>query len=359
MLLVCAALPLALQAQVTLSAQLPPAGLVQKDQLWNLVLVNNNEDVLNVNIRLNMQDAATGELVLSATTGIVVLNKGVKLVGRNDIQPVLYNYNRDDFSKSFLPMGSYVACYQLFVTSEKGEELLGDECIKLNIDPLSPPLLTSPADKSEIITPYPQFSWVPPAPMDMFSNLNYELLVTEVFDGQSPTEAIQQNTPIYSKSNLTQPYESYASSFTALKPEKVYAWQVVAKNESEYAVKTEVWTFKVKRRVEEPSLEKITPFVKMKKENPEKTIAPDGILKFSYTNLLNDTSLTISVKDMSVTGEGVKLLSENVMLKPGLNLVRLDLGKAVKPEPGHVYMAQMINTAKETWFVMFEIKKSK
>lgn len=357
--LLCVLAPSALLAQVTISAQLPPAGLVQKDQLWNLVLVNNKEDVLNVNVRLNVQDAATGELVMSANTGMLLLNKGVKLVGRNDIQPVLYNYNRNDFSKGFLPMGSYVACYQLYATSEKGEELLGDECVKINIDPLSPPLLTSPADKSEVITPYPQFSWVPPAPLDMFSNLNYELLVTEVLEGQSPTEAIQQNTPVYTKSNLTQPYESYASSFTALQPEKTYAWQVVAKNEGEYAVKTEVWVFKVKKQKPSIDIVAITPFVMLRKDNYEKAIAPNGILKIAYDNKLRDKEIKVTISDLSAGDVQTTPVSFKVAVIPGLNNIQKDLRKITVINETHEYVARVVNSSGEEWFVHFSIKNYK
>lgn len=238
-------LPMVLKAQLVLTAQLPPAGFVNKDQLWNLIVVNNKADVLDVTIRMNLQDAVTGEVVLSAVTGNVLIAKGVKTISARDIQPILYNYNVPDISKIYLPLGSYVACYQVNTRSGK-EEPLAQECISFNVDPLSPPLLNSPSDKSEIETPYPQFTWMPPSPYDMFSNLSYDILVTEILEGQSATEAIQYNTPVYSKGDIAQPYESYASSFTKLDTGKIYAWQVVAKNGLSYAAKTEVWTFKLK-----------------------------------------------------------------------------------------------------------------
>lgn len=142
-------------------------------------------------------------------------------------------------------MGNYVACYRL-VKNDETLDALGEDCVSINIDPLSPPLLNTPADKSEIQTPYPQFSWMPPAPFDMFNNLSYDLLVTVLLPGQNASEAIQYNTPIYSRTNINQPYETYASSFAKLETGKTYAWQVVAKNGLSYAAKTEVWTFMVK-----------------------------------------------------------------------------------------------------------------
>ncbi len=239
-------LPLLLKAQLVLNAQLPAAGFVQKDQLWNLILVNNKADILDVTIQMDLQDAATGQVVLSASTGNLLIGKGVKNIAAKDLQPILYNYNVPDLSRNYLPMGAYIACYQVISNVIK-EGPLAQECVRFNIDPLSPPLLSSPADKAAIESPYPQFTWMPPTPYDMFTNLSYDLLVTEVTEGQSATEAIQYNTPIYSKSDIAQPYESYASSFTKLDTGKIYAWQVVAKNGLSYAAKTEVWTFKVKK----------------------------------------------------------------------------------------------------------------
>lgn len=193
---------------------------------------------------MNLQDAVTGQVVLSASTGSILIGNGVKIITSRDVQPVMYNYNVQELSRTYLPMGSYIACYRLIKNGE-GQESLGEDCININIEPLSPPLLNTPADKSVVQVPYPQFGWMPPSPFDMFSNLSYDILVTELLPGQNAAEAIQYNTPLYSRSNITQPYETYSSSFTKLDTGKIYAWQVVAKNGLSYAAKTEIWTFKI------------------------------------------------------------------------------------------------------------------
>ena len=248
-LLVMIFIPFLTNAQLVFNAQLPPAGLVQKDQLWNLILVNNKDDIMDVRIQMSLQDAATGQVVLSASTGNIFLNKGVKVLGSKDLQPIYYNYNIPDVSGNYLPMGSYTACFQ--VSNNVGEERpLIQECIRFNIDPLSPPLLNTPADKEEIETTYPQFTWMPPSPFEMFTNLTYELVITEVLQEQSTSEAIQYNTPVYTKNNILQPFENYASSFAKLDTGKIYAWQVVARNGLSYAAKTEIWTFKITSRKE-------------------------------------------------------------------------------------------------------------
>lgn len=234
-------LPLLVRAQVTVSVQLPPAGMIQKDQLWNLVLVNNTNGEIDASIGLNLQDAVTGQTVLSAATRSVTFNKGARMMTVRDVQPVQYNYGLSGFNNNYLPLGSYVACYT--VIHNKTTEVLTNECVRVNINPLSPPLLNMPGDKSVLQTTVPQFSWTPPTPLQMFDNLNYEINIAEVQEGQSPADAIRYNTPVYVKTNSRQPFETYPSSYSKLEKGKIYAWQVTARNGINYAATTEVWTF--------------------------------------------------------------------------------------------------------------------
>ncbi len=343
-------IPLLLNAQVTITAQLPPGGMIQKEQLWNIILVNNREDFLNVNIRLNLQDAVSGELVMSANTGSLLISKGVKLVQTTDIQPVLYNYNRHNFAKNYLPMGSYIACYQLYHVGEKGEEPLGDECIRFNIDPLSPPLLASPADKTELLSPYPQFSWIPPAPFDMFTSLSYDLLVAEVLEGQSPAEAIQQNTPVYSRSNLNQPYESYASSFTALQAGKLYAWQVVARNGLNYAVKTEVWTFKLKSQ--NSQLPTNVSYILLDDKMAGTYAVNKGTLHVKYFSFSPVYEASFTIYDFK--GNAVKRFKQKIV--PGDNYLDFNISGSLQPD--RVYLLELTDKENKLHNLSFSINKN-
>ncbi|NII28736.1 hypothetical protein HB364_26885 [Pseudoflavitalea sp. X16] len=237
--------PLLMQAQITVNVILPPAGMVQKDQLWNLALVNNYNTQFEINILFTLQDAVTGQSVLSAGTRSISLGKGLKVLQARDVQPVQYNHAAAGFTGNFLPLGSYLACYTISRIQGDGTETLANECVRLNISPLSPPLLNTPADKSVINSTYPQFTWLPPTPLDMFDNLQYDISVAEVMPGQSPAEAILYNTPKYVSGRLKLPYESYPSTYTKLEAGKTYSWQVTARNGDSYAAATEVWTFRV------------------------------------------------------------------------------------------------------------------
>lgn len=329
------AFPVITKAQVSINAQLPPGGLVQKDQLWNLVISNNKADILDVSIKMNLQDAVTGQVVLSASTGNILIGKGVKILNSRDVQPVMYNYNVQELSRNYLPMGTYVACYRL-VKNGEGQESLGEDCININIDPLSPPLLNTPADKSDIQTPYPQFSWMPPSPFDMFNNLSYDLLVTELLPGQNATEAIQYNTPIYSRTNLSQPYEIYSSSFTKLETGKTYAWQVVAKNGLSYAAKTEIWTFKITNEIPSSKTTNIT-YITLGNANNENGSynLKDENLNIKYFSYAKDYNANIKLKTL----EGGTILELKQKVLYGENYFNIKLNNKI--EDGKYYLIEL------------------
>jgi hypothetical protein len=238
-------LPLLLNAQVIINVVQPPAGMITKDQLWNLVLTNSGNTTTEVTILMNLKDAKTGQSVLSAGTRSILLNKGTKVLTNQDIQPVQYNYGAPGLAENFLPLGSYIACYTVSKYSHESMSNIATECVRLNITPLSPPLLNTPANKAVLQSPAPQLTWTPPTPVNMFDNLTYSVRVTEVMEGQAPSEAIVYNTPLFTSANSKMPYENYSSAYSKLQPGKTYAWQVIANNGDNYAAATEVWTFSV------------------------------------------------------------------------------------------------------------------
>lgn len=353
--LLLTALPLLSISQVNLNTQLPTSGLIQKEQLWNLVLINNSTDILDIALQLNLQDAVTGQVLLSATTGNVLLGKGVKVIKASDLQPIAYSFNQPDFTRSFLPLGSYVASYQVILADGRKTGILAEERIRIQIDPLSPPQLSSPANQSSLETPYPQFSWIPPTPFDMFNSLNYDFMITEVSNGQTPVESILYNTPVYSKTNLTHPFESYTSSFSKLDTGKLYAWQVIARNGLSYAAKTEVWAFKIAPVSWVKQLIEQTPFIKMRRSNPERGIAPNGFLKLSYLNETADSVTMVHIRNLNAPGESEIVFEQK--LTAGENLIQKDLQKILKAKEGTIYEASIVNGRMEFWRLLFEVKK--
>jgi hypothetical protein len=351
-LLLIVLMPLALtaRAQVTVSVQLPPGGMVQKDQLWNMVLVNNQNQVLDATVSLDIQDAVTGQTIFSAVGNNFLLGKGVKIVGLKDIQPVQYNYIAAELSGNYIPLGSYIACYRVMRNDIKATPL-GDECVRINISPLSPPLLHTPADQSELEMPYPQFSWQPPTPIDMFTSLEYDLLVAEVLPGQSPTEAILYNTPIYSN-QLRTVYDVYPASFSRLSEGRQYAWQVTARNGLNYAAKTETWSFRIKPK-DSAKVEITTAGYILLKSASEasglSTVGQDELL-LKYYSFESDREVSIRISTTDNTP--VRELKQKI--RYGDNFIRIKLGKEFKS--GSIYTIELTDLQGRPYSARFIIK---
>jgi hypothetical protein len=231
-------------AQISIQPVLPLAGMVQKNNLWNIAVINTSGGSYDCRVELTLRDRSTGLEVLTAITGTFLLSGGAKQLSAPILAPLQYNYistttnRRDDF----IPIGNYTACYRLTTV---GKTIVSEECVAFDVEPLSPPMLITPADSSVLEVAPSQFSWVPPAPMNLFSRLDYDVVITEILPGQKAQEAVQQNLPFYTEPNVSINNLSYKGAVTNFEKDKWYAWQVTAKDDKNYAGKSEVWVFKI------------------------------------------------------------------------------------------------------------------
>jgi hypothetical protein len=234
-------------AQVTIQPAVPAVGLIQKNQLWNVLIVNNSSISYKCVLEISLRDRATGIDVLTASSGQFDIGAGAKQVNANLLNPIQYNYllgGIDNRLQGLLPAGTYTACYQLVTVSGK-PETLAEECVQFDAEPLSPPMLIFPADSSLLDNIPNQFSWMPPTPEGMFNRLRYELIITEIKEGQKAEEALLENIPFYNDGALFSNRMNYPASAIAFEKEKWYAWQVTARDDKAYAGKSEVWVFKI------------------------------------------------------------------------------------------------------------------
>ena len=243
-------------AQVSIVLQVPPVGVMQKNQLWNMALINAGGPGVSVTIQLTLLDARDGQPVMTAQTRPVLLTKGTTMITAREVTPVHYDYPSPQFNvdrdpNGFLPVGNYKACYSI-VQASHSEGRLTEDCIPIEVQPLSPPQLNSPADTSMVATAYPQFSWLPPTPINLFSNLSYEMMLVEVLPDQGPYQAIQQNIPVYNISHLKDPVNLYPASGTPLDTGRLYAWRILALNDEQFIAQSEVWTFRLATPVKTP-----------------------------------------------------------------------------------------------------------
>jgi hypothetical protein len=239
----------AVLAQVQIQGTLPAVGLVQKNQLWNLVLVNGTAQDMNGVVELTLRDRSTGLEMLTAVTSPFILKKGANTVNVNSFSPVQYNYTGmqpDNTLNGLLPAGSYSACYAYVYFQGEGSETLAQECFSFDIEALSPPMLIFPTDSSVLDVAPAQFSWIPPAPAALFPVLQYDYFLVEVREGQRASEAVQENLPIYHTANWGSNMLAYSATMPSLEKGKWYAWQVIARDGRQYAGKSETWVFSIR-----------------------------------------------------------------------------------------------------------------
>ncbi|MCC6290075.1 MAG: hypothetical protein IT249_19525 [Chitinophagaceae bacterium] len=316
-----------LNAQVSISVQEPPPGIVQKTQLWNLSLINSGNNTINVTIGITIVDINDNQPLLTAFSRSISVAKGVKLIRIADVSPIDYTYVSAGFNRladAFLPVGNYRVCYAAYTIEKETEEVLAENCISIEVQPLSPPQLTMPQDSASLQNPYPQFSWLPPAPLTLFSDLNYELLVTEVRSDQTAGAAIQENIPIYNARRLNTVANNYPSSWKSLDTGKVYAWRIIAKNGENFAAQSDVWTFRITKEKQD----KLTParnaYIELKGNNPNIStgVIPDNILGIKYYSY--DKSHETLIRFLNGRGETVKEIKKMIDYGNNFLVFRLD-----------------------------------
>lgn len=340
-------------AQVSLTLQIPPMGTLVKNQLWNMLLVNSSDLTLMVRVNLVLVDERNNQPVLTATTAPISLPKGAKQLQARDLGPIQYTYGDpayqvDPSPNGLLPAGTFQACYSI-VTAYK-EATLAKNCLQLNVDPLSPPLLNSPADEGKIYTFYPQFTWLPPTPPGLFNDLSYAMVLVQVLPGQAKGDAIQDNVPVYAGTFLKNLYLNYPSSYPALDTGKTYAWRIVALNSGQPTAMSEIWTFRVIGPVLPKPKHQDDAFVSLTLGQTPAVASSSKMLKLSYTNRTADTLTSFTITSLQEPGNPV-VQRGTVLLRFGQNFLQIPLQGGYST--GREYLFQLVNSRGETWTLKF------
>lgn len=351
-----------MHAQLSVNILLPPSGVADKQQLWNIIATNTEASPLSVQAQITFSEINTGQPVFVASAPPMMLAPGTTQVTPGSIGTVLYNivnpdYRIDPGPNGLLPVGTFMVCYNFVIT--KYDKVVR-ECQQINIPPLGPLLLTQPADRSESDNLQPLFSWLPPSPVNTIGNLRYDLRLVEVIANQSPVDAIRDNLAVFTTPNIDATNYPYTGSLSQLQPGKQYAWQVIAMNNLTPVTKSEVWTFSIKPGAVAGVLPKADPvFFKLKKEGATDGYAVFwGRLRFDYLNETADNTWNISFEDISDSKHtAFTIPMDSTLLKRGQNLVNYDAASDRRFIDGHQYVVRVINSRNEVWLLRFEYRK--
>lgn len=353
-------------AQIIVTPQLQKTGVVQKQQLWNMLLTNTDAGSVSGHIEVVLGDNVTGQPVLAGTGKVFSIAQGSMQINSAMMEPVQYrqlngNYIIDPGPNGFLPIGNFSVCISFYRHEHDAVNQIAEECDFIEVEPLGPPQLTLPWNESEELQKTPAFSWLPPTPAGFFNLLNYDLDVAEILPGQSAADAIQQNIPLLHQVNIIPVSFLYPLSAPALEYDKQYAWRITAKNNGVVVSRSEIWSFTLKQELTKTIIKSNNlPYAKLvNSDQPGYSMQLD-YLKFEYNNEANDSTWNISVHDITSSSmDTISMRWDTVQIKYGQNLVNLDLQKADSFIPGHFYLMVLQNNWGQTWRLKFEFRRSK
>lgn len=341
------------RSQVNMTLQVPPAGVLLKSQLWNILVVSANSDQ-QITVNLSLQDAQTNQEVLNATSRLLIIAKGASQLQAADFSPIQYEYytsafNNDQDPNGMLPAGNYLACYSI-ITSNK--TTLTENCIPVNVEPLSPPLLNTPANEAVLQTSYPQFTWLPPTPKSIFGDLNYDFILVEVLPGQSGTEAIQNNIPVYSAGHIKDQFYNYPASYEQLDTARLYAWRVIAKSSNNAGSPSDIWTFKIKSEKPDtiPDLNSNYILLKRSGEIAGTYTIENKSINIKYYSF--DREHVAEVQFLSSDGRIIKTIKQNIAY--GDNFLSYRLEKSFQQQ--QIYFIQIKDIRNNKYTASFRIK---
>lgn len=344
------------EAQITMTVETPGTGIITKPQLWNVLLSNGAEGSTLIHLELTLSDISSGDPVLSAYTSTFSLT-GTKQFLAADLSPITYEYfsgvAADHDPSGYLPLGTYHACYKLFDFNHSSGEPLLENCIDITVEPISPPLLNMPEDESVTDVRTPQFTWLPPAALNMFDVLSYDLKLVEVTEGQTSTEAIENNTPVFEGSSNADIFLNYPVSSAPLDTAKTYAWQVIAKNDNAFAAQSDIWTFRVKGDTLPLIPVNENPYVQLRRGSDVSLNSCQGILKFDYYNDAADSAITYNITSLEEGDLGDIVKNGTLNLGSGENLIGISFMGDERLVENKTYLFELFNSRNEVWAMKF------
>ncbi len=347
--------------QLSVNILIPPSGMMDKQQLWNIFATNTETSPISVQVQVTFSELATGQPVFTASSSFIV-GTGTKQLSATSIDPVQYNLLNPDYRiepgpTGLLPIGSFTVCYDFLIL--KYNKVV-QECQQITIPPLGPLLLNLPSDGAVLSELQPLFSWLPPSPVNSLHNLRYELRVTEILPAQSAADAMQDNIPSATFRNLAANNFQYTQSSPALSPNTQYAWQVIAFNNLNEIGKSETWYFNTKQDATAlPLLSREPAYIKLEKEGKQNGYAVFwGNLSFDYMNETGDTTLQILVEDLTNPRHTSFILPiDSIKLKRGQNLINYKAAEDSRFKNKHQYLLRLANSRNESWQLRFEYRK--
>ncbi|MBN9295447.1 MAG: DUF928 domain-containing protein [Filimonas sp.] len=325
------------------------------DGLFSARYTNGTAGTKNVDINISVTEQAGGALCNIQLTAIQLL-PGSNILNAGQSRKATIHFSNTDRARlakqtSYLPGGAYSYCFE--VSDSKTGTVLGENCFDADLTAISAFTLISPADQETICDNRPLFTWQPLVPS--MPGTNYQLVLCEIKEHQTPEEALNYNLPLINQPAITSPLLIYPSNMTALEKKKKYAWQVSAYREKVILQRSEVWIFKYGC---EDSIKGIdnNGFRDIEDLAKGNFYIADGIIKFALQNPYAAQILTYHITGLSQKDAVIKHLP-TVKLRQGTNNIVIDISENKSFVDSDYYQLTVIMPNGETKKLRFQYKK--
>lgn len=221
--------------------------------LGSLTIFNNSSSNIQIKLRAIVTKSGRGEVFRSLTNPIALTGAPVQIIDNTSFVSFSdASYTDIDFRNKVqqtgrLLEGEYTVCIN--IENLSGAILAYNICANFTILYPSAPQLISPADNETLdpITTYPTFQWIPVIVPSAYE-IKYTLRIVEQLTGQTPSQAINANYPIYENNQITNSTFTYPIDAPVLENGKTYAWQIQALDQFGFPPtqndgKSEIFTF--------------------------------------------------------------------------------------------------------------------
>ncbi len=221
----------------------PPPGQMYVEDLWRVRLTNTSSVTFSVYLFVTIEDAAQG-LLMDATTSVFLLPPGTLFMSSVELSPISTEFYDNEFEESVgrmgdFPDGTYIVTIYVY---EDGGGIIGQGGITQTVRNHTAPELLYPLDGEGVNEPLPLFTWLPSIPA---ADIDYDLRIVELLQGQSPQSAITANPAWFLEDGVLDPQLAYPVIAEPFQSGKVYAWQVEGFYQGVSVGATDVWTFTV------------------------------------------------------------------------------------------------------------------
>lgn len=272
---------------IGVNLQAPPPYQMRIEDMWNLVLINQGE-ATDVYLHGTAIEQTSG-LIVDVTTSVFNLPRGSKRIRSADVGTVTVNQSNKNYNSvinrlSALPNGSYEICVE--VINAYNSDVIGIGCIQHEVLNLSQVTLLYPEDNSalnlfdeedetdesfsenqrgiekkdirrgmviakpgsistnmRIANSSMIFSWLPPTPVPQNVFINYRIKIVEMYEGQSPYDAMQSNPMFFNTNGIFTTSIVYPIASRPFNPDRRYAWQVEAYADENLLASSEIFSF--------------------------------------------------------------------------------------------------------------------